>query len=320
MHFADRLLEAIEVKNAAVCVGLDPVVEKLPAAIRRAHGLDGDRSAGGKAQVTETQRVAGAAALESFCLQVMEVVAPLVPAVKINIAFFERYGPAGVDAYERLVTRAHEMGLMAIGDVKRGDIGNTSLHYAEAHLDDTPVGRGPDAITISPYFGWDSVSPFVEAARRRQAGLFVLVQTSNPSAREVQDLRLEGGETVSGAVARLVAQWADAEGMIGARGFSLIGAVVSPRDVASTRRIRALMPHSLFLVPGFGAQGRTAEEVSHCFRPDGRGAIIAASRSVLFAYESSGTDAPAHVDWRLAVRQACVELIAQVRAVVPGRP
>lgn len=316
MQFADRLLTAIESRNAAVCVGLDPVVEKLPQAILRSHGLD-TQAAHDPMVVSESLRAARAAALEDFCGQVIDVIAPLVPAVKINIAFFEKYGPAGLDAYERLTAKGHQTGLVVIGDVKRADIGNTSAQYAQAHLEDTPCGAGSDAITINPYFGWDSVAPFVEVARKHRRGLFILVQTSNPSAREVQDLPTETSGTVCQSVARLVEKWAGADGLVGNQGFSAIGAVVSPRDVPSTRLIRELMPHCIFLVPGFGAQGRTAEEVSHCFRRDGRGAIIAASRSVLFAYnESPYRDQPTS-DWRLAVRSACTELVEQVRAVIP---
>lgn len=316
MHFADRLLTAIESKNAPVCVGLDPVIERLPNSILHAHGLDDVRSAkSGAAPITENARTAQAAAVEDFCGKVMEVVAPIVPAVKINIAFFEKFGPAGLDAYERLTALGHETGLVVIGDVKRADIGNTSAQYAEAHLEDTPCGSGPDAITVNPYFGWDSVAPFVEVALKRSRGLFVLVQTSNPSAREVQDMQTSGGESVCQSVARLVESWASADGLVGRSGYSAIGAVVSPRDVPSTRLVRELMPHCMFLVPGFGAQGRTAEEVGHCFQRDGRGAIVAASRSVLFAYgEALYRDRPAD-DWRLAVRAACTDLVTQVRSV-----
>lgn len=317
MHFADRLLTAIETKNAPVCVGLDPVVDRLPASLLRTHGLDTASQQNKASPASEAYRAACAAAIEDFCAQVLETVAPLVPAVKINIAFFEKFGPAGLAAYERLVAKGRDTGLMVIGDVKRADIGNTSAHYADAHLEDTSAGQGPDAITINPYFGWDSVAPFVQVAQRKESGLFVLVQTSNPSAREVQDLPLEGGATVCQAVARLVEGWACREGMVGQRGFSSIGAVVSPRDVASTRLVRELMPHCLFLVPGFGAQGRTAEEVRNCFRSDGRGALIAASRSVLFAYGETAGKGHDDPHWQVAVRDACADLIAQVRAVVP---
>lgn len=317
MHFADRLLAAIDAKGAAACVGLDPVVDRLPEGIQQAHGLQVKISQGTERASRESRRSACAAAIEDFSGQVIDEVAPLVPAIKINIAFFEKYGPPGVYAYERLVARGRAAGLVVIGDVKRADIGNTSAQYAEAHLDDTPWGGGPDAVTVNPYFGWDGIAPFIEVARQREAGLFVLVQTSNPSAHEVQDLPIGGKETVCHAVARLVEKWSAADGLIGGRGFSALGAVVSPRDVLSTRMLRELMPHSLLLVPGFGAQGRTAEEISHCFRGDGRGALIAASRSVLFAYRESPYRERCGDDWRSAVRAACMDMVHQVRQATP---
>jgi orotidine-5'-phosphate decarboxylase len=248
---------------------------------------------------------------------VIEAVAEHVPAIKINIAFFEPFGPDGIAAYHELIAAAHEAGMIVIGDVKRADIGHTSAQYAKATLggpgDDAAVA---DAVTVNPYFGWDGVGPFVEAARRMGRGVFVLVQTSNESATQVQGLTLADGSTVCHSVARMVQEWASAEGLVGTSGYSCVGAVVSPRDLESTIRVRALMPNCIFLVPGFGAQGRTADEVAKCFNSDGTGAIVAASRSVIYAYDDAKYRDRSD-DWKRCIADACKEFLATIRKVMP---
>ncbi|MDO8632023.1 MAG: orotidine-5'-phosphate decarboxylase, partial [Phycisphaerales bacterium] len=258
---------------------------------------------------------ASAAVLVAYGRGVIEAVAPHVPAIKINIAFFEPFGPDGIAAYHELIAVSHQAGMIVIGDVKRADIGHTSAQYAKATLggpgDDAAVA---DAVTVNPYFGWDGVAPFVEAARANGRGVFVLVQTSNESAAQVQGLTLADGSTVCHSVARMVQEWASAEGLVGASGYSCVGAVVSPRDLESTVRIRALMPNCIFLVPGFGAQGRTADEVAKCFNSNGTGAIVAASRSVIYAYgEPMYRDHSA--DWKRCIAGACKEFVATIRTV-----
>ncbi len=291
-HFADRLTAAIRAKNAPVCVGLDPLLERLPKSFHR---------------------MAPSKDFEQYGSAVIEAVADLVPSIKINIAFFEPYGMAGIGAYQTLVGLARRAGLLVIGDVKRADIGHTSAQYAKATLEGESFDVA-DAATVNPYFGWDGVGPFVEAAQKNSRGVFVLVQTSNESASQVQGLVLQSGQTVCQHVATLVQDWAAAPGRIGRSGYSCVGAVVSPRDIESTVKIRSLMPNCIFLVPGFGAQGRTADEVAKCFKPDGTGAIIAASRSVIFAY-----DEPKYKDrkddWKGCIRDACIDFIQTVRSV-----
>lgn len=294
-HFADRLVAAIHEKNAPVCVGLDPLVERLPGSIREAH------------------RDEPWTALLLYGREVIRAVAALVPAIKINIAFFEPYYEEGIRVYHELVAHARAAGLLVIGDVKRADIGHSSAQYAVAHLGaDITL---PDSVTVNPYFGYDAIKPFVDIARTTGGGLFVLVQTSNESAAQVQGLTLADGSTVCQSVARLVQSWAGAEGLIGKSGYSCIGAVVSPRDLESTVRIRALMPNCMFLVPGFGAQGRTAEEVAKCFKPNGTGAMVTASRSVIYAYEDTKYRATG-ADWRQCVAAACKDFVATVQDVL----
>jgi orotidine-5'-phosphate decarboxylase len=287
-HFADRLGEKIRRKGAAVCVGLDPLVDRLPREIK------------------ERYRDAPVGALRAYGRGIIEAVASLVPAIKINIAFFEAFGAEGIRVYRELIAAAKAADLIVIGDVKRADIGHSTTQYALAHLAGEEAFTA-DAVTVNPYLGWDGVEPFVKLGRDQGRGLFVLVQTSNPSAEKVQGLQLADGSTVCHAVARLVQSWAAGQGLVGRDGYSCIGAVVSPRDLPSTVRIRELMPNCLFLVPGFGAQGRTAEEVTRCFKPDGSGALVTASRSVIYAYEDR------QGDWRSCVVTACQEFVETIR-------
>jgi orotidine-5'-phosphate decarboxylase len=289
-HFADRLLQSIADKGAPVCVGIDPVLERLPAPIRNAAPDE-------------------ARALLQFGSEVVRIVAPLVPAVKINTAFFERYGGAGVDAYFELVAVAGACGLAVIGDCKRGDVGHTAEQYAAGQFEPPAGRRGPDAVTLQSYLGWDAIQPFCSAAERQGRGLFILVQTSNPSAAAVQDFPGADGRTLSEHVAALVESWAAQPGRLGRRGYSLVGAVVAPRDAALARRLRLAMPSCLFLVPGYGAQGAGAEEVRTCFKPDGSGALVNASRSVIHPQDVSGS---AGGGWQAAVESACRRFVQDI--------
>ena len=319
-HFGDRLTDAIREKDAPVCVGFDPLIERLPASLLKAHGVGTkyDRD------LRTSANLGGLAdAILAFGREVIGIVAPHVPAVKINIAFFERYYAAGIRAYYRLVREAGERGLMVIGDVKRADIGHSTTQYAYAQLGPVPHPgldevSTPDAVTVNPYFGFDGIRPFVELAQETGNGLFVLVQTSNESASEIQGLSLSDGTTVGERVGQLVQQWAVSEAPVGSSGYSSIGAVVSPRDLDSTVRLRTLMPNCIFLVPGFGAQGRSGDEVAKCFKLDGTGAIVNASRSVIYAYDEDRYRDTHGDDWRQAVDHACRDFVDVVRAAVPG--
>lgn len=303
-NFADRLTDAIRAKGTPACVGIDPVYAQLPEQVRAAH--------------PESEAVA---ALRAFGRRVLEVVSARVAIVKINIAFFEVYRGPGIELYFELVAAARRLGLIVIGDVKRGDIGHTSLAYARAQLADSDAGPGPDAVTLSPYFGDDGVEPFLEVCRAQGKGVFILVHTSNPSAGQLQHAALAEGASVAERVAELVQGWAQRAGMIGRGGLSAVGAVVAPGDVQRARALRRRMPDCVFLVPGFGAQGRSAEQVAACFRPGGDGAIVNSSRGVINAYADSRYGRVS--DWADAVDSACAELVAGVSAMcqasrVPG--
>ena len=258
-HFADRLLAAIEEKAAPVCVGLDPDCDRFPDELKGGDPVD---------------------AINEFCAAVIDAVASHVPAVKPQIAYFERHGPAGVGAYAGAVAAAREAGLMVIGDVKRGDIGSTAAQYAAWHLG----SHGPDAITVNGYFGADGLAPFVDAASQAGKGIFVLVRTSNPSAATIQDFADATGKTLYEHIAEQVAAVGAGERLAGRRGYSCVGAVVAATYPDEARRLRELMPQAIFLVPGYGAQGASAEDCAAAFKPDGTGAIVNASRSVIYAF------------------------------------
>jgi orotidine-5'-phosphate decarboxylase len=311
LHFADRVLEAIRQKGSPACVGLDPVYGRLPADIAGQKGLS-----------DETDTESSLDAILEFCRAIIRIVSPLVPAVKINSAFFERYYGEGIEGYYSLVQEAAEADLVVIGDVKRGDIGHTSSLYARAHLSDPDFANldelvAPDAVTVNPYFGIDGLRPFLEVAREEAKGVFALVQTSNESAAEIQGLTLDDGMRLAERVGVLVNTWAADEGLLGTSGYSSLGAVVSPRDQDSTIKLRALMPNCLFLVPGFGAQGRTAEHVKHCFKSDGTGALVTASRSVIYAYEDMKYLEMYTSEWEKCVEHACRDFVTALKSAVP---
>jgi orotidine-5'-phosphate decarboxylase len=301
-NFADDLLAAIDEKGSPVCVGLDPVYERLPKEYQKDHREEFERAEG----------------IGAFCREVLRVVAPLVPAIKIQSAYFERYGAPGVELYQRLVDVAHDLDLIVIGDVKRGDIGSTAQAYADGHMRGllSPYGATtgiPDAITINPYFGVDGIQPFVDLAGQEDRGVFLLVRTSNPSAKDVQDFEGAGGKKVFEHVAEMVARIGGGEDLIGQRGYSCVGAVVGATYPQEARRLRELMPQQIFLVPGYGAQGASAEDCAAAFGKDGLGAIVNASRSVLFAHESS---LYAGMDWRKAVELAARKFADEIRQAV----
>jgi orotidine-5'-phosphate decarboxylase len=200
--------------------------------------------------------------------------------------------------------------LLVIGDVKRGDVPETARAYAEAHFVTFPT----DAITVNPYFGSDGMEPFLESARRNEAGLFVLVKTSNPSSKEIQDLDV-GGRPLHLLIAEMTVAWG--ERLMGASGYSSVGAVVGATHPDEARKIRAVMPHRFFLVPGYGAQGAGAVDVAACFEAEGLGAIVNASRSVIYAWERKPwAERYGPSRWREAVAEAARTMKEEINAAL----
>jgi orotidine-5'-phosphate decarboxylase len=309
-HFADRLCEAIERKGNAVVVGLDPRLESLPE----------DLLAVCRATYGSTTRAA-AEALWRFNRDIIDVVHDLVPIVKPQLAFYERYGLAGLQAYAQTVRYAQAAGLLVIADAKRNDIGPTAVGYAEAFLGPTQVFEQTvagdfeaDALTVNAFLGSDGITPFIDQAQQHGRGLFVLVKTSNASSGELQDVSV-AGRPLYEHLGQLVETWGAASR--GNCGYSAVGAVVGATYPEQARRLRALMPHTVFLVPGYGAQGATAADVVGCFDAHGYGAIVNASRSIIFAFR---TPAYAAMPYAAAARAATLQMINQLRQALGKKP
>lgn len=294
--FSDRLAEAVR-RKGPLCVGLDPRWELLPTGLwnRNADsGLEGM-----------------ADAFQSFCLRVLELIAPYSAIVKPQSAFFELAGVEGMRALRNVLERARQIGFVTILDAKRGDIASTAAAYADAAFGGAKSNRwtipvwNADALTVNPYLGQDAVEPFLSAARAAARGVFVLVRTSNPGAGLFQDL-LCGGQPVYRHVANEVVKWNAAT--IGECGLGDVGAVVGATHPKELADLRAAMPGVWFLVPGYGAQGGTAADVKGAYLPDGLGAIVNSSRGITFAFH------PDDPDWQStiveAVKRAQEELLA----------
>lgn len=291
--FAERVLEAAALKESAVCVGIDPRWESLPASLRGSSRGD-----------AATQ----AAAFEEFGCGVIDAVRTSAVAIKPQAAFFERLRTPGFQAFERVCAHARKQGLLVIADVKRGDIGSTAEAYAEAYLGGEEFPPLADACTVNAYLGSDGVTPFVAQARRHHGGLFVLVKTSNKSSGELQDLDC-GGVPVHERMAGLVAQWNQP---LDAQGYGPVGAVVGATWPGHLKRLRSLLPTSLLLLPGYGAQGAGAADVIPGFDAQRRGALVTASRSVTFPWGSGA--APA--DWRGMVGEAAEAMRREIAAAL----
>jgi orotidine-5'-phosphate decarboxylase len=299
-HFADRLLSACRARGNSLCVGIDPRWDLLPADIRMrhsAHSLD-----------------AAAAAFAEFSLRVLDVVAPLVPIVKPQSAFFEACGPAGLGALQTVLRRARERGLLTILDSKRNDIASTATAYADAVFAGTPLDgkRDPvwpaDAMTVNPYLGRDAVEPFLASARKVGAGVFILVRTSNAGAGQFQDLDC-AGKPLYRHVAEAVGAWAGEN--LGQCGYGDVGAVVGATHPGELALIRAWTPNVVFLVPGYGAQGGNAADVAAAFRADGSGAVVNSSRGIIAAF------APSDPHWEQAVERATRAAIHDLATAMP---
>lgn len=302
MHFAERLVEAVRRVGNPVLVGIDPRVESLPEGLKEPPAAD-------RAEV--------AGRLLTFARGVVDVVAPLVAAVKLQAAYFEMYGPEGMGALHEAARYARERGLLVIMDGKRNDIGSTAEAYARAYLGTVPIGERSesawdvDALTVNPYLGSEGVQPFIRQAAEHGNGVFVLVRTSNQSAWEFQD-RVSGGRPLYRHVAERVAQWAEPQR--GPSGYSLVGAVVGATYPAELAELRENMPGVWFLVPGYGAQGGTAGDVAAAFDAQGLGAVVNSSRGITFAYRRPDLSERFPNDWQGAVAHAAREMIDDLAA------
>lgn len=306
MHFTERLFQAVRRVQSPVLVGIDPRPEDLPSGFLE--------------RFPETcQGVADA--LYRFSADVIDVVHPLVAAVKFQTAFFEAYGPPGVAALHASVELARSKELIVILDGKRNDIGSTAEAYARAYLGKVPVGDryepvwSADALTVNPYLGSDGVSPFVRIAAREKKGVFVLVRTSNASAGEFQDLVADGRPLYRHVAARL-REWA--EPYRAGSGYSLVGAVVGATYPGQLSELRGELPRVPFLVPGYGSQGATSKDVAAAFDEDGLGALINNSRGITGAHSRPAYRVRFGDRWQGAVEQAVRDMIEDLAANTPA--
>jgi len=303
--FGDRLVDAVRTKTSAVCVGLDPRWGSLPDAIRS--GIDANN------------RGAVAAATECYCREVIDAVAAFAPVVKPQAAFFEQLGPSGMVALGSVIQYARKVGLLVLLDGKRGDIGTTAEAYADAYLGNESAWQC-DALTVNPYLGDDTLKPFVDVCKSRDAGIFVLVKTSNPGSGYLQDKLIEG-RTVYEQMADLVEQLSrqtlsdssfnSASGSASGSHYGSVGAVVGATYPEQLAELRARMPSTWILIPGYGAQGGTAADVAHGFDSQGLGAIVNSSRGIIFAYQSPRY---AGLAWQEAVAQSTQDMATELLA------
>lgn len=296
-NFADRLEQATQERGNPCLVGLDPHLELMPTEFSAAHDP----------QATRAER---ARDVQSFLLSILELAAGRVPAVKPQSAFFERLGADGALVWEHVIEQARNAGLLVIGDVKRSDIASTARAYGQAFLQDAGAARC-DAITVNPYLGADSIEPILETCKQTGAGLYVLVRTSNPGSAIFQE---HGDPPLTHIIAREVERWG--ESLRGSCGLSSIGAVVGATHATELAELRALMPHTPFLIPGYGAQGAGASEALPGFLQGGRGAIVNSSRGILYAWKRPEY---AHLSWKDASLAAIEAMIAEFQEALASR-
>ncbi|WP_434639394.1 orotidine-5'-phosphate decarboxylase [Thermoanaerobacterium thermosaccharolyticum] len=266
--FSDKLINAIKSKNNPTVVGLDPRIESIPEFIKEITFKKYGNNVKGISE-----------AIYYFNKGIIDSIFDVVPAVKIQVAFYEVYGPDGFDIFFKTAEYAKEKGLMVIADVKRGDIADVAEMYSKAYLQNEYI----DAITVNPYMGEDTITPYIHDVIEHEKGLFILVKTSNKGSYTIQNLETENG-TVYENVANMVNKISNL--VKGKLGYSSIGAVVGATHKEEAKILREKMPSAIFLVPGYGAQGATAEDVTNCFDENNLGAIVNSSRKVIFVYKS----------------------------------
>lgn len=302
----NKLVDKIKKTNAPVVVGLDPMLNYVPEHIQK------------KAFDEFGETLEGAAeAIWQHNKGIIDTTYDLIPAVKPQIAMYEQFGVPGLQAFKKTVDYAKEKDLVVIGDVKRGDIGSTSAAYAVGHLGKVQVGSkkyslfDEDFATVNPYLGTDGIKPFVDVCKEENKGLFILVKTSNPSSGEFQD-RLIDGRPLYEWVGEQVAKWG--EDHMG-NDYSYIGAVVGATYPEMGKVLRKVMPKSYILVPGYGAQGGTAEGLKPYFNEDGLGAIVNSSRGIICAYKQDKYAKFGTENYADASRQAVIDMIEDINSI-----
>ena len=286
----DTLIEKIIEKQNPTCVGLDTALEYLPDDMR--------------AEAKDCKRAA--AAVTEFNKKIIDSVYDIVPAVKVQIAYYEELGHDGIKAFEDTATYAKSRGLVVISDAKRNDIGSTAARYAEAFFG--KAAAPSDFLTVNGYLGTDGIEPFLTVCKESDKGIFVLVKTSNPSSGELQNLKLQDGRTVYECMGDMVEAWG--KDNVGSCGYSRVGAVVGATHPEEAAILRKRLLHTFFLIPGYGAQGGNAEMLKNSFHRGGMGGIVNNSRGILCAYKKRGGT------YYEAAREAAVEMQKDLRNVL----
>ncbi len=299
----NKLNAKMKQMNAPVVVGLDPMLSYIPEHIMT------------KAinEFGETLEAAGEAIFE-YNKGIVDAIYDIVPAVKPQVAMYEQFGIPGMIAYKKTIDYCKSKDLVIIGDVKRGDIGSTSEAYAIGHLGKVTIGSktyagfDEDFATVNPYLGTDGIKPFVDVCKKENKGIFVLVKTSNPSSGEFQD-RLVDGRPLYEYVGEQVNKWG--EDCMG-DGYSYVGAVVGATYPEQGKILRKIMPKTLILVPGYGAQGGQGKDLVHYFNEDGLGAIVNSSRGIICAYKQDRYSSYGSLNYADASRQAAIDMIEDI--------
>ena len=304
----DVLIEKIKETQNPTVVGLDPRLNFVPEFIKN--------------ECVEKYGKTPKAVAESFFefnKGIIDNVYDLVPAIKPQIAMYEMLGVDGIDCFIKTCDYASKKGLVIIGDIKRGDIASTAEAYSDGHIGEIDCFGikhkifNEDFITVNPYLGWDSIEPYMANCKNYNKGLFVLVKTSNPNSGQFQNLDV-GGLTLYQKVGQLVESWG--EKLMGENGYSSVGAVVGATHPDEAKILRELMPHTFFLVPGYGAQGGKAEDLAVCFDKDGLGAIVNSSRGIIAAYKKDEYSKFTEKEFGLAARQAVIDMKADLRRCI----
>ena len=301
----NKLINKIQKTKAPIVVGLDPMLSYVPEHIQK------------KAFAEYGETLEGAAeAIWQFNKEIVDKTYDLIPAVKPQIAMYEQFGIEGLKAYKKTVDYCKSKDLVVIGDIKRGDIGSTSAAYAVGHLGKVQVGSktyagfDEDFATVNPYLGSDGVKPFIDVCKQENKGLFILVETSNPSSGEFQDQKIDG-KPLYELVGEKVAQWGEEH--MGESGYSYVGAVVGATYPEQGEILRKVMPKSFILVPGYGAQGGKGKDLVHFFNEDGLGAIVNSSRGIIAAYKQEAYAKFGAENFGDASRAAVEAMIADIQ-------
>ncbi len=299
----DKLIERIKELDNPTVAGIDTSFDYLPDDMK--NGVKDFKSA--------------SEAVLEFNKRIIDNICDIVPCVKVQIAYYEMYGLDGMHTFAETVKYAGKKGMLVMTDAKRNDIGATAECYAKAYLGETAVGDktytafDSDFLTVNGYLGSDGIKPFLGWMQKRDKGIFVLVKTSNKSSGELQDLKLENGKTVYEYMGSLVEEWG--KDSIGKYGYSAVGAVVGATHPAQAEILRKEMPHTFFLIPGYGAQGGTADALKVCFNSDGLGGIVNSSRGILCAYRQEKYAGRSYYE---AARQACIDMKNDLNRAIKG--